>query len=55
MTGSGNLPYIYNFNKPGTKVAIPTVDTATHGVETLKPTGSSLIGGVRGDSAIRGG
>ena len=37
MTRSGILPYIYNSNKPGTKAAIPGVNTVLNGVETPTP------------------
>ena len=57
MPGSKLFPYIYNSNKPGTKLAIPQVDTTPHGVET--PTPLWLIAKphpeVRRASAARGG
>ena len=46
MPRSEILPYLYNFNKPGTKTVIPRVDTTPLGVET--PTlGTPLLMGVR--------
>ena len=33
MAGSEIFPYIYNSDEPGTKTAVPRVDTAPDGVE----------------------